>query len=180
MGSFGRRGASAWMVDRFSLGLGADQKYCRPAGSSDSSDQQLCLLYLRYRTGRQLSSLCRSTLWVESGRPNSAHSKSSRILSNGLWRGHGGNRNKRSLCPLDSIPASRPRPLSCSSHPPNASNLGPLPCPRRRMRRRVSCLHIVRSEGLIYGENSETRPWMACQSPRFGAVSGRFSRQAKW
>src|SRR5258708_7237994 len=113
------------MMDRFSLGPDAEQKYRRHPPSSHSSDQQLFFLHLRYPIGQQLSSLCRSTLWLESGRPNGAHSRSSRILSNGLWRGHGGSRDKRPLCLLDSIPASRPRPISCSSHPPNASNPRP-------------------------------------------------------
>jgi hypothetical protein len=109
--------ARAWMVDQFSLGRGADPKYRHPARSSVSSDQQLCLLHLRYRTGRQLSSLCRSTFWVGSGRPNSDHSKSSRISSNGLWRGHGGSRDKRPLCLLDSILAPQRRRLGCASRP---------------------------------------------------------------
>src|SRR5260370_19028815 len=82
-------------------------------------------MQLSYRIGQQLSSLGSSTLWLESGRPNGAHSRSSRILSNGRWRGHGGSRDKRPLCLLDSIPASRPRAISCSSHPPNASNPRP-------------------------------------------------------
>ena len=128
--------AVAWMADQLSLGPSADRKCRRPARSSNSSDQQLCLLHLRYRTGRQLSSRCRSTLWVESGRPKSAHSKSSRILSNGLRRGHGGSRDKRPLCPLNRIPVSRPRSLSCSSHPPNASNLRPTALSKARKTRR--------------------------------------------
>src|SRR5450631_2659020 len=109
--------ARAWMVDQFLLGRGADPKYRHPARSSVSSDQQLCLLHLRYRTGRQLSSLCRSTFWVGSGRPNSDHSKSSRISSNGLWRGHGGSRDKRPLCLLDSILVPQRRRLGCASRP---------------------------------------------------------------
>jgi hypothetical protein len=118
-------GATAWMVDQFSLGPGAEQKYRRPARSSVSSNQQLCLLHLWYRTGRQISSLCRSTLWLGSGRRNSDHSKSSRLSSNGLWRGHGGRRDKRPLCPSNSILAPRQRPLSCSSHPPKCEQPSP-------------------------------------------------------
>jgi hypothetical protein len=139
------------MADQFSLGPGADQKYCRHAISSDSPDQQLCLLHLRSRTGRQLSSLCRSTLWLESGRPNGAHSRSSRILSNGLWKGPGGSRDKRPLCLLDSIPASPPRPISCSSHPPNASNPRPAALSKAQEEAGWLACIIVRSEGLIQG-----------------------------
>jgi hypothetical protein len=56
---------------------------------------------------------------------------------------------------LDSIPASRPRPISCSSHPPNASN--PRPAALSKAQEEAGCLAgiIVRSEGLIQGENSE-------------------------
>jgi hypothetical protein len=126
------------MVDQLLLGPGVDQKYRRPARSSVSSDQQLCLLHLWYRTGRPLSSLCRSTLSVESGRPNCDHSKSPRILPNGLRRGHGGSPDKRSLCPLNSILSPLPPPLLCSSHPPKCEQPSPsYLSPRRRKKRRV-------------------------------------------
>jgi hypothetical protein len=65
---------------------------------------------------------------------------------------------------LDSIPASRPRPISCSSHPPNAST--PRPAALSKAQEEAGCHDciIARSEGLIQRESSETRPWAACQT----------------
>ena len=107
-----RLDSRAWRGDQVSLGPSADKKYRRPELAFDSLYQQPCVLHLRYRTGRQLFSLSRSTLWVESGRPNIDHAKSLRILSSGLSRGRGGSRGKRPLCALNSILALRPHPLS--------------------------------------------------------------------
>src|SRR5215469_13889970 len=104
--------SKAWRGGQVSLGPGVNKKYRRPEPAFDSLCQQPCLPHLRYRTGRQLFSLSRSTLWVESDRPNIDHSKSSRILSSGLSKGRGGSRDKRHLCALNSILALRPPPLS--------------------------------------------------------------------
>src|SRR5260370_14196542 len=115
-------------------------------------------MQLSYRIGQQLSSLCRRTLWLESGRHNGAHSRSSRILSNGLWRGHGGSRDKRPLCLLDSIPASRPRPISCSSHPPNASNPRPAALSKAQEEAEALGFNLSRCAGLfVEEESSHTR-----------------------